>query len=213
MLRRFWNRISSFPLWQRMRTGRTPYIITTAALLISTLLVYFDPRSVLAFLLFMASVSLIYVMPLNRGFRIGAGLIVALILIPVIGMRNIFYLEVIFQISVFAALALGLNIVVGFTGLLNLGYVAFYAVGAYLWAFFGSQQLLPAPRHPRFGAARHAISSCRPIPSTCSCSWAGHRRRGWDPAGAAGAARARRLPGHRHPGVWRSDPRVGQQPG
>ncbi len=65
----------------------------------------------------------------------------ALILIPVIGMRNIFYLEVIFQISVFAALALGLNIVVGFAGLLNLGYVAFYAVGAYLWAFFGSQQL------------------------------------------------------------------------
>ena len=72
--------------------------------------------------------------------RIGLGLIIALILIPIIGMRNIFYLEVIFQISVFAALALGLNIVVGFTGLLNLGYVAFYAVGAYLWAFFGSQQ-------------------------------------------------------------------------
>jgi branched-chain amino acid transport system permease protein len=33
-----------------------------------------------------------------------------------------------------------LNIVVGFTGLLNMGYIAFYAVGAYLWAFFGSQQ-------------------------------------------------------------------------
>lgn len=59
---------------------------------------------------------------------------------PVLGVRNIFYLEVIFQISVFAALALGLNIVVGFAGLLDLGYVAFYAVGAYLWAFFGSQQ-------------------------------------------------------------------------
>jgi branched-chain amino acid transport system permease protein len=58
----------------------------------------------------------------------------------VVGVRNIFYLEVIFQISVFSALALGLNIVVGFAGLLDLGYVAFYAVGAYLWAFFGSQQ-------------------------------------------------------------------------
>jgi branched-chain amino acid transport system permease protein len=55
-------------------------------------------------------------------------------------MRNISYLEVIFQISVFSALALGLNIVVGFTGLLNMGYVAFYAVGAYTWAYFGSQQ-------------------------------------------------------------------------
>ena len=29
-------------------------------------------------------------------------------------------------------LALGLNIVVGFAGLLDLGYIAFYAVGAYL---------------------------------------------------------------------------------
>jgi len=64
-----------------------------------------------------------------------------LICIPIIGVRNIFYLEVIFQISLFSALALGLNIVVGFAGLLDLGYVAFYAVGAYLWAIFGSQQL------------------------------------------------------------------------
>jgi branched-chain amino acid transport system permease protein len=29
---------------------------------------------------------------------------------------------------------------VGFSGLLNFGYMAFYAVGAYLWGFFGSQQ-------------------------------------------------------------------------
>ncbi|CAN5903471.1 branched-chain amino acid ABC transporter permease [soil metagenome] len=37
-------------------------------------------------------------------------------------------------------LALGLNIVVGFAGLLDLGYIAFYAVGAYLAALLGSQQ-------------------------------------------------------------------------
>ncbi|MEB0137541.1 MULTISPECIES: ABC transporter permease subunit [unclassified Undibacterium] len=37
-------------------------------------------------------------------------------------------------------LALGLNIVVGFAGLLDLGYIAFYAVGAYLAAILGSQQ-------------------------------------------------------------------------
>ena len=34
----------------------------------------------------------------------------------------------------FALLALGLNIVVGFAGLLDLGYIAFYGVGAYVWA-------------------------------------------------------------------------------
>src|SRR5688572_18546927 len=37
-------------------------------------------------------------------------------------------------------LALGLNIVVGFAGLLDLGYIAFFAVGAYLAGLFSSPQ-------------------------------------------------------------------------
>ncbi|MBV8634931.1 MAG: ABC transporter ATP-binding protein [Burkholderiaceae bacterium] len=37
-------------------------------------------------------------------------------------------------------LALGLNIVVGFAGLLDLGYIAFYALGAYMTAVFASPQ-------------------------------------------------------------------------
>jgi branched-chain amino acid transport system permease protein len=39
---------------------------------------------------------------------------------------------------IFAALALGLNVVIGFAGLLDLGYVAFYALGAYTAAFLAS---------------------------------------------------------------------------
>src|SRR5438309_6503650 len=35
-------------------------------------------------------------------------------------------------------LSLGLNIVVGFAGLLDLGYIAFYAVGAYVYALLAS---------------------------------------------------------------------------
>ena len=38
----------------------------------------------------------------------------------------------------YVMLALGLNIVVGFAGLLDLGYIAFYAVGAYAWALLAS---------------------------------------------------------------------------
>ncbi len=38
-------------------------------------------------------------------------------------------------------LALGLNIVIGFAGLLDLGYIAFYAVGAYLYALLASPHL------------------------------------------------------------------------
>lgn len=41
-------------------------------------------------------------------------------------------------------LALGLNIVVGFAGLLDLGYIAFYAVGAYLYALLSSPHLAVA---------------------------------------------------------------------
>ncbi|MGO9750455.1 MAG: branched-chain amino acid ABC transporter permease [Solirubrobacteraceae bacterium] len=38
----------------------------------------------------------------------------------------------------YVVMALGLNIVVGFAGLLDLGYVAFYAIGAYSMGWFGS---------------------------------------------------------------------------
>ncbi|MFL6238165.1 MAG: branched-chain amino acid ABC transporter permease [Actinomycetes bacterium] len=40
------------------------------------------------------------------------------------------------QIGIFALLAIGLNVVVGFAGLLDLGYIAFYAIGAYTTAYF-----------------------------------------------------------------------------
>ncbi|MBS0554184.1 MAG: branched-chain amino acid ABC transporter permease, partial [Proteobacteria bacterium] len=62
--------------------------------------------------------------------------------VPYFGMANTFYLDVVTQVAIFAALAVGLNIVVGFAGLLDLGYVAFFAVGAYLWAILGSPQAL-----------------------------------------------------------------------
>jgi branched-chain amino acid transport system permease protein len=41
----------------------------------------------------------------------------------------------------YVLLALGLNIVVGYAGLLDLGYVAFFAIGAYLFALLGSPHL------------------------------------------------------------------------
>jgi branched-chain amino acid transport system permease protein len=41
----------------------------------------------------------------------------------------------------YVMLALGLNIVVGYAGLLDLGYVAFYAVGAYLFGLMASPHL------------------------------------------------------------------------
>jgi branched-chain amino acid transport system permease protein len=50
------------------------------------------------------------------------------------------------QIGIFCLLAVGLNVVVGFAGLLDLGYVAFYALGAYTNAYFTGA----LPIHPPF---------------------------------------------------------------
>ena len=128
-------------LLQRLTQGKNANIFAVVYLAVTTLLVYISPRNLIAFLLFASSALVIFYLRFDRRLKVGLAILVALVLVPIVGVRNISYLEVIFQISVFAALALGLNIVVGFVGLLNLGYVAFYAVGAYLWAIFGSKQL------------------------------------------------------------------------
>jgi branched-chain amino acid transport system permease protein len=51
---------------------------------------------------------------------------------------------------IFTMMALGLNIVVGYAGLLDLGYVAFYAMGAYMSGWFASSQFATHTIH--FGA-------------------------------------------------------------
>lgn len=65
---------------------------------------------------------------------------VLLISIPVAGFANTFLFELGIQIGIYAAMALGLNVVVGMAGLLDMGYAAFFAIGAYTWAIFASPQ-------------------------------------------------------------------------
>ena len=107
---------------------------------VSTWAVAVYPRSVLAFLLFQGSLLTIYLARLPRHVAVALGALAVAGIMPVIGSVNPYYLEVATQVGIFAALALGLNIVVGLAGLLDLGYVAFFAVGAYAWAIFGSPQ-------------------------------------------------------------------------
>jgi branched-chain amino acid transport system permease protein len=98
------------------------------------------PRSVIAFLLFQASILLLYFIRVPSWLKLGMACLTLGVLMPILGTINGYYLEVATQVGIFVALALGLNIVVGLAGLLDLGYVAFYAVGAYTWAIFGSPQ-------------------------------------------------------------------------
>src|SRR6059058_1412241 len=66
----------------------------------------------------------------------------AAILFP-IGHRNDADIDAAANALTFAALALGLNIVVGLAGLLDLGYAAFFAIGAYTYGAMASWQMTP----------------------------------------------------------------------
>jgi branched-chain amino acid transport system permease protein len=63
-----------------------------------------------------------------------SALVIVLAILPVI-ITNPYYIDVLVVIGLYAMLGLGLNVVVGFAGLLDLGYIAFYAIGAYLASF------------------------------------------------------------------------------
>src|SRR5712664_2611334 len=63
----------------------------------------------------------------------------ALIALPfVLAMAGTAWVRITNLAILFVLLSLGLNIVVGFAGLLDLGYIAFYAVGAYVYALLAS---------------------------------------------------------------------------
>lgn len=63
-------------------------------------------------------------------------IVILLVLLPLI--LNDYYRDIMTLTCMYIVLALGLNIVVGQAGLLNLGYVAFYAMGAYTYAILST---------------------------------------------------------------------------
>jgi branched-chain amino acid transport system permease protein len=66
-------------------------------------------------------------------------IVVALVALPfVLAMAGTAWVRITNLAILFVLLSLGLNIVVGFAGLLDLGYIAFYAVGAYVYALLAS---------------------------------------------------------------------------
>jgi branched-chain amino acid transport system permease protein len=80
----------------------------------------------------------------RRGLTLAALAALALFLGALPQIVGPFLSQVLDLVGIFLLLALGLNIVVGFAGLLDLGYVAFFAVGAY------SSAVLTSPASPKF---------------------------------------------------------------
>ena len=77
----------------------------------------------------------------QRGLRITGLLFLIMILLVLPRILGLFLSEVFTIVGLYVLLGLGLNIVVGFAGLLDLGYVAFFAIGAYTVAVLTSPEL------------------------------------------------------------------------
>jgi branched-chain amino acid transport system permease protein len=134
-----------FVLMIGIRTDQGPtsaLVFTTRFGLLATLVAaVFAGRLVFALTRGEASLSIERFVPAS--FKIAAArlvpyataafLVVALI-VPVVFYGNRYLLDLAILIVTYTMLGFGLNIVVGLAGLLDLGYVAFYAVGAYSYA-------------------------------------------------------------------------------
>lgn len=120
--------------------GFTPYIVAIVYVVVASFWLISNPFSTIAFLVFLSSLLAIYYLPIPTWLQVVLGLIVLGGVMPYVGNLNQGFLDVVTQAAIFVALALGLNVVVGFAGLLDLGYIAFFAIGAYLWAIFSTPQ-------------------------------------------------------------------------
>jgi branched-chain amino acid transport system permease protein len=72
-------------------------------------------------------------------YVIPVGVISISALIPAL-FHNNYWIRVLDSALIYTMMALGLNIMLGYTGLLNLGYAAYFAIGAYMWGILGSPQ-------------------------------------------------------------------------
>ncbi|MFO7738748.1 MAG: branched-chain amino acid ABC transporter permease [Desulfatiglandaceae bacterium] len=68
---------------------------------------------------------------LSRGNKVRTGVLVLALILPFLPFVTDYILHIVIIVYLYMLLALGLNIVPGFNGLLDLGYVGFYGIGAY----------------------------------------------------------------------------------
>ena len=135
--------------WERLQAslshGPTPYGLLGLYAAACSWLLLTNPRTNLGTdvvcVLFLLLILVIYRTRVARAFKVALAVLMLGVVLPCFGALNPFYIDVATQSGIFVALALGLNVVVGFAGLLDLGYVAFFAVGAYLWGILSTPQI------------------------------------------------------------------------
>ncbi|MGD8191811.1 branched-chain amino acid ABC transporter permease [Brevibacillus ginsengisoli] len=128
-------------LWNSVfKEKQIPLLFTVIWVAAFATALYLMEKSVIAFIGILFSVILVFYTKTSKLIRTLMGAAILLVIIPLVAGDNRYYMEVASQVGIYVAMALGLNIVVGFAGLLDLGYVAFFAAGAYAYAIFATAQ-------------------------------------------------------------------------
>lgn len=118
-------------------------ILFTVFVAVSSAALFFSQKSVTAFLLLLSSLLILHYIKLKNVTKWIIALGLLFILIPFAssgGPAFQSYMDVATMVGIYVSMALGLNIVVGMAGLLDLGFVAFFAVGAYSYSIFATPQ-------------------------------------------------------------------------
>ncbi|XJZ27549.1 branched-chain amino acid ABC transporter permease [Bacillota bacterium Lsc_1132] len=135
----------------------TQILLFAAYVVVTTTSLYLAEKSVAAFLFLLFSIFILYFLKIGNKTKWIIGIVILAVLLPFAASKGTSfqsYMDVATLVGIYVAMALGLNIVVGFAGLLDLGFVAFFAVGAYTYGIFATAQasnFMPFGKFPLSG--------------------------------------------------------------
>lgn len=129
---------------QVKQSNKLQAIFLTAYIVVTALGLFLLQESVTAFLLILFSLFLLYKTNFPVKLKWCLGILILTIVMPFVSSQGSAfesYMGVATLVGIYVAMALGLNVVVGLAGLLDLGFVAFFAIGSYTYAIFSTKQV------------------------------------------------------------------------
>jgi branched-chain amino acid transport system permease protein len=101
---------------------------------------------------------------------VGWGALGVSLVLPIVFSDNRYVVDTATTVLIYVMLGWGLNVVVGLAGLLDLGYVAFYAVGAYTYAVLATSSAGVSGRRCRSPAPWRRLSGSCSAGRRCACA-------------------------------------------
>lgn len=129
---------------QVKQSNKLQAIFLTSYIVVTVLGLFLLQESVTAFLLILFSLFLLYKTNFPVKLKWSLAILILTLVMPFAASQGSAfesYMGVATLVGIYVAMALGLNVVVGLAGLLDLGFVAFFAIGSYTYAIFSTNQV------------------------------------------------------------------------